>query len=60
MTWLPCDLYECMNEQCKSKILVLQPPRTALGAGVAPLCVCGRPLERLSHDVEVPLRTWTF
>jgi len=57
MTWLLGDLYQCVNEECRSKILVLQSPRIADGPGVAPLCVCGRPLERLPYGVQTPLRT---
>jgi hypothetical protein len=58
MTWELCDLYQCPN--CRSKLLVLETPRTTSEAFVEPRCVCGRTLQRLDHDPETPMRTWTF
>lgn len=60
MIWQTCDLFQCTNRTCRSKVLVLEPPRTDAGAFGEPRCVCGSRLERVPHTVEDPMRTWTF
>jgi hypothetical protein len=60
MTWELCDLYQCPNPRCRSKLLVLEAPRTGAGPFEEPRCVCGQTLRRLDHDPETPLRSWTF
>ena len=58
-TWQPGDLYICINADCKSKVLVLQAPRTAPQPPVPPSCVCGQRLELVPHGLAEPMRTWT-
>jgi hypothetical protein len=60
MMWQPCDLFRCTNAECKSEVLVLQSPRTALRTSALPQCVCGHSLERVPYGVEDPLRAWNF
>ena len=60
MTWQRGDLYQCVNAECQSKVLVLQPPRSEAPASVAPRCVCGQELRPLPHGVEDPLKNWVF
>jgi hypothetical protein len=60
MIWQSCELYQCVNGACRSKVLVLQPPRSASGTFGEPRCICGSPLELVPHSVEDPMRTWTF
>jgi len=60
MIWQSCDLFQCTNGTCKSKVLVLEPPRSISGAMTEPRCVCGSRLERVPHTVEDPMRNWTF
>jgi hypothetical protein len=56
--WQPGDLYVCVNGDCRSKILVLQAPRTPLQSPTLPSCVCGQRLEIVPHGVVDPMRTW--
>ena len=60
MTWQTDEIYRCVNADCKSKILVLQSPRSDSGPFTAPRCVCGHDLQRLPYGVQEPLRSWTF
>ena len=60
MAWQPCDLYQCSNAACRSKVLILQPPRASSGPFSEPICICGHILQRLPFDTETPLRSWTF
>jgi hypothetical protein len=59
MIWQSCDLFQCTNSACRSKVLVLEPPRSS-GAFSEPRCICGFRLERVSHSVDDPMRTWRF
>jgi hypothetical protein len=60
MIWQSCDLFQCTNGACRSKVLVLEPPRSDSGATAHPRCICGFSLERVPHSVDDPMRTWTF
>jgi hypothetical protein len=60
MTWQPCDFYQCVNPECRSKVLVLQSPRTTSRPFAPPLCVCGQRLERLPYEPEEPVPKWAF
>ena len=60
MTWQPCDLFQCVNAACKSKVLVLESSRAPYGEVATPRCICGYPLQRVDHGLEDPLRDWSF
>ena len=60
MIWQSCDLFQCTNARCGSRVMVLQSPRTPPVPDEPPQCVCGHPLQRVPYGPEDPLRTWTF
>ena len=59
MMWQAAEIFQCVNVRCRSKIVVLQSPRSST-ENLEPRCVCGHPLERVPHGLVEPLRTWTF
>jgi hypothetical protein len=59
MMWQPADVFQCVNSRCKSKVVVLQSPRSSTG-DQDPRCVCGHPLQRAPYGPQEPLRVWTF
>jgi hypothetical protein len=45
LTWGACDVYVCGDPECRSKVLVLDPPRKLPHHIELPRCVCGNILE---------------
>jgi len=45
LCWSSCEIYVCGDPDCRSKVLVLQPPAKDPRRPELPRCVCGSVLE---------------
>src|SRR5262249_45164509 len=54
LLWGPCEVYVCGDPDCRSKVLVLQPPQQEPRHPTLPRCVCGSILHIGGTSTMVP------